>query len=73
MRQELEIFQRCILKIKEKCTEFECKIIFQSSKKVGLNHVKQQIQHLIEGIQMKTCDMIGAFDMVNEEDTSPEI
>ena len=54
--------------------EFQCKIIVCGLKILGKDHVQKQIDDMIEGMGYEELKyLIAAYDMVNEEDTTPGI
>ncbi len=74
VRKELEIFDRCVQKIRKSCPIFECKIIICGLKIIGKDHVQKQIDDTHEGMHIEDYKyLIAGYDMVNEEDTTPPI
>ena len=74
VRKELEIFHRCVQKIKKAVPLFECKIIICGLKVLGKDHVQKQIDDTLEGKHIEDYKyLIAGYDMVNEEDTTPTI
>lgn len=53
---------------------FQCKIIICGLKILGKDHVQGQIDDMIEAQSIEEFKyLIAAYDMVNEEDTTPAI
>lgn len=69
---ELETIQNIIDEIKKDCPYFELMLILTSYKIVGHPHVKKMLDHIRIGKE-KYPNLIAGFDMVNEEDFTPQI
>jgi len=74
VKGELEIFDKCLKAIQVNYPIFWCKIITCGLKVLGKDHIQKQIDDMIEGKGMEDYKyLLAAYDMVNEEDTTPGI
>ena len=74
VRGELEIYDRCVKEMQIKHPLFQCKIIICGLKILGKEHVQGQIDDMMEAQTLEDYKyLISAYDMVNEEDTTPAI
>ena len=72
--KELEIIDRCIKKMQQKEPLFECRLVVCGLKALGYPHIQKEIDDMHEALHdEKYKDLIAAYDMVNEEDTTPPI
>ena len=69
---ELEMIQGIVDEIKKHTPHFELMLILTSYKIVGHSHVKKMLDHIRIGKE-KYPHLIAGFDMVNEEEYTPEI
>lgn len=72
--EELEIFQVILDELKKVKGQdyFEINLILSAHKIVGLSHIKKMLDH-IRISKEKYPNLVVGFDMVNEEDFTPEI
>lgn len=74
VKGELEIFDKCVKEMQSRHPLFQCKIIICGLKILGKDHVQGQIDDMMEGQSYEDLKyLIAAYDMVNEEDTTPAI
>jgi len=71
LERELAIFKRVEDKLRAKAPLFRMKIVACGLKILGKGHIQSQIDAYFEAL--KFTDMCIGFDMVNEEDFTPEI
>ena len=74
--EELKIFREIVDELQEKTPNFDFRLVITGLKIIGESHVKKMLQHISEGSNhedKRLADMIAGFDMVNEEDFTPEI
>lgn len=74
--EELKIIRQIVDELQEKTPHFDFRLIITGLKIIGESHVKKMIQHISEGStheNKRLADMIAGFDLVNEEDFTPEI
>ena len=72
--KELEIFDRSLKKIQKREPLFACKIIICGLKILGKDHVQKEIDDCRDGMANAAHSyLVAGYDMVNEEDTTPEI
>lgn len=74
--EELKIFREIVDELQEKTPHFDFRLIITGLKIIGESHMKKMIQHIIEGSShgdKRLAELISGFDMVNEEDFTPEI
>lgn len=73
-KRELEIFDRCVKNIQAKEPLFRCKLIVSGLKALGSMHIQKEIDDMHEALALEDYRyLIAAYDMVNEEDTTPPI
>lgn len=74
--EELRIIQQVVDEIKKDTPHFQFKLILTGLKIVGKPHVEKILRHLAVGNSSEDkalADLVAGFDLVNEEDFTPEI
>lgn len=74
--EELKIIREVVDELQETTPHFRFRLILTGLKIVGESHVQKMINHLAEGNSQedkRLADLVVGFDMVNEEDFTPEI
>jgi adenosine deaminase CECR1 len=74
--EELRIIKGIVDEIKETTPHFQFKLILTGLKIVGKPHVEKILRHLAIGNNSEDkalADLVAGFDLVNEEDFTPEI
>ena len=74
--EELKIIRAVIDDLQKTTPHFEFKLVLTGLKIVGKKHIDQMLQDIKDGANEKDkriAELIAGFDMVNEEDYTPEI
>ena len=74
--EELRIIRAVIDDLQKTTPHFEFKLVLTGLKIVGKKHIDQMLQDIKDGANEKDkriAELIAGFDMVNEEDYTPEI
>lgn len=74
--EELKIIREIVDELQKKTPHFDFRLCITGLKILGESHVKKMIQHIREGSNhedKRLAELIAGFDMVNEEDFTPEI
>ena len=74
--EELKIIREIIDELQKTTPHFDFRLIITGLKIVGESHIKKMIQHIREGSSQedkRLAELLAGFDMVNEEDFTPEI
>ena len=74
--EELRIIRAIVDELKETTPHFELRLILTGLKIVGQTHIEKMLQHIKIGSECKDkklAELVAGFDMVNEEDFTPEI
>lgn len=74
--EELRIIRGVIDELQKDTPHFEFKLILTGLKIVGKSHIDQMLQDIKDGVDendKRIAQLIAGFDMVNEEDYTPEI
>ena len=74
--RELEVIREIVDELKQKAPQFELRLILTGLKIIGKQHIEKMIRHLEQGTKekdRKLAELVVGFDMVNEEDFTPEI
>lgn len=74
--EELRIIRGIVDELKETTPHFELRLILTGLKIVGMSHIEKMLKHIKIGSECKDkklAELIAGFDMVNEEDFTPEI
>jgi hypothetical protein len=74
--EELKIIRAIIDELQKATPHFEFKLILTGLKIVGKSHIETMLQDIAEGASAddkRISELIAGFDMVNEEDFTPEI
>lgn len=73
---ELKIIREIIDGLQKDYPYFDFRLILTGLKIVGKSHIEKMLQHIQIGSSQpnkKLAELIAGFDMVNEEDFTPEI
>lgn len=74
--EELRIIRAVIDELQVKTPHFEFRLILTGLKIVGKKHIQKMLDHIAIGSNSddkRLAELIAGFDMVNEEDFTPEI
>lgn len=74
--EELKIIREIIDDLQKTTPHFDFRLCITGLKIVGEKHIKKMISHIAEGSShedKRLAELIAGFDMVNEEDFTPEI
>lgn len=74
--EELKIIREIVDELQTITPHFDFRLVITGLKIVGHKHIKKMIAHINEGASSedkRLAEMIAGFDMVNEEDFTPEI
>lgn len=74
--QELRIIREIVDELQKITPHFDFRLVITGLKIIGESHVKKMINHIKEGSDhedKRLVELIAGFDMVNEEDFTPEI
>lgn len=74
--EELKIIREIVDELQKVTPHFDFRLIITGLKIVGHKHIKKMINHIHEGSSdedKRLAELIAGFDMVNEEDFTPEI
>jgi hypothetical protein len=74
--EELRIIRAVIDELQVKTPHFEFRLILTGLKIVGKKHIQKMLDHIAIGSSSddkRLAELIAGFDMVNEEDFTPEI
>ena len=73
---ELKIIREVIDELQKETPHFDFRLIITGLKIVGEKHVKKMLEHIRIGTSLedkRLAELIAGFDLVNEEDFTPEI
>ena len=73
---ELKFIREIVDELQKKTPYFEFKLVLTGLKIVGQSHIVKMLKHIKEGANAedkRLAELISGFDMVNEEDFTPEI
>jgi len=74
--EELRIIRGVIDDLQKKTPHFEFKLVLTGLKIVGKKHIDQMLEDIKQGVNeddKRIAELIAGFDLVNEEDYTPEI
>lgn len=74
--EELRLIREIIDELQEETPYFQFKLILTGLKIVGKTHIQKMLDNIEQGVDDKDkrlAELIAGFDMVNEEDYTPEI
>ena len=74
--EELKIIREIIDELQAITPYFQFKMVLTGLKIVGKTHIQKMLDHIAQGVNAedkRLAELIAGFDMVNEEDWTPEI